>query len=100
MIHRCISTTYQDVVDAAEDYNISEVLEIIMKLEASQVWETQVGMNQSQSQLANLMIQLQDIKKGRDIMGKYSAHDVMRRETIRINANIFEIISCRELQIR
>ena len=42
-------------------------LEIVMKLEASPLGEIGVGMNQIQSQLVNLTIQLQDIKKGRDI---------------------------------
>ena len=37
-----------------------------MKLEASLDGETRVGMNQIQFQLENLMIQLQDIKKGRE----------------------------------
>ena len=40
----------------------SEALEIAMKLEASPVGESVVGMNQIQVQLANLTIQLQDIK--------------------------------------
>ena len=48
----------------------SEALEIVMKLEASLVRETGVGMNQIQSQLANLTIQLQDIKKGREHRGE------------------------------
>ena len=38
-----------------------------MKPEASLVVETGVGMNQIQSQPVNLTIQLQDIKKGKDI---------------------------------
>ena len=42
----------------------SGALEITMKLEASPIIETQVGMNEIQSQLVRLMIQLQDIKKG------------------------------------
>ena len=41
----------------------SEALEIAMKLEASPVGESVVGMNQIQAQLENLTIQLQDIKK-------------------------------------
>ena len=43
-----------------------EDLEIAIKLEASLVGETGVGMNQIQLQLENLMIQLQDINKGRE----------------------------------
>ena len=38
-----------------------------MKLEASLVEETGVGMMQIQSQLSNLTLQLQDIKKGKEI---------------------------------
>ena len=41
----------------------TEALEIAMKLEASLVGETAVGMNQIQAQLVNLTLQLQDIKK-------------------------------------
>ena len=44
----------------------SEALEIAMKLEASPVGETTVGMNQIQAQLANLTLQLQDIKKAKE----------------------------------
>ena len=43
-----------------------EDLEITMKLEALSVGETAVGMNQIQAQLANLMLQLQDIKKTKE----------------------------------
>ena len=45
----------------------TEALEIAMKLEASPVSKTKVGMNQIQSQLENMAIQLQDIKMGKDI---------------------------------
>ena len=41
----------------------SEALDTKMKLEAFPVGETVVGMNQIELQLANLMLQLQDIKK-------------------------------------
>ena len=44
----------------------SEALEIAMKLEASSVGETAVGMNQIQAQLSNLTLQLQDIKKAKE----------------------------------
>ena len=44
----------------------SETLEIEMKLEASPIKETVVSMNQIQAQLANLTIQLEDIKKVKD----------------------------------
>ena len=44
----------------------SKALEIALKLEASLVGETVDGMNQIQAQLANLMLQLQDIKKGKE----------------------------------
>ena len=44
----------------------SEALEIAMKLETSLIGKTGVGMNQIQSQLENLTIQLQYIKKGRE----------------------------------
>ena len=44
-----------------------EDLEITMKLESLPIQETGVGMMQIQSQLDNLMLQLQDIKKGKDI---------------------------------
>ena len=44
-----------------------EDLEITMKLESLPIQETGVGMMQIQSQLDNLMLQLQDINKGKDI---------------------------------
>ena len=53
-------------------YNIVsqiEALEIEMKLESSQIGETGVVMMQIHSLVANLMLQLQDIKKGKDIQG-------------------------------
>ena len=45
---------------------LREALEIGMKMEASPVSETRVGMNQIQLQMVNIMIQLQDIKKERE----------------------------------
>ena len=48
----------------------SEALEIVVKLEALPVGETAVGMNQIQAQLANMMLQLQDIKKAKEYHDK------------------------------
>ena len=44
----------------------SKALETTMKLEASPEGETAVGMNKIQAQLANLTLQLQDIKKTKE----------------------------------
>ena len=44
----------------------SKALEIMMKLGTSTVEETTIGMNQTEAQLANLMLQLQDIKKAKE----------------------------------
>ena len=44
----------------------TEALELAMKLEASPIRDGTVGMVQIQSQLANIMIQLQYIKKGKE----------------------------------
>ena len=44
----------------------SEALETVMRLEASPKGETMVGMNEIQAQLANLTLQLQDIKKAKE----------------------------------
>ena len=44
----------------------SEALEIAMKLEALPIGETAVGMNQIQAQVANMTLQLQYIKKGKE----------------------------------
>ena len=44
----------------------TKALELAMKLEASPIANGAVGMVQIQSQLANLTIQLQDIKKGKE----------------------------------
>ena len=43
-----------------------EALELEMKLEASPISDDTEGMVQIQSQLANMMIQLQDIKKRKE----------------------------------
>ena len=43
----------------------SEALELTMKLESSPIGEIDAGMMQIQSQLLNLTLQLQDIKKGK-----------------------------------
>ena len=45
----------------------AEALEIAMKLEASSITKTSVGMVQIWNQLANITLQLQDIKKGRQV---------------------------------
>ena len=44
----------------------SEALETTMKLEASSIGESMVRMNQIQAQLANLSLQLQDIRKAKE----------------------------------
>ena len=44
-----------------------EALEIEMKLESSLIGETDVGMMQIQSQLDNLTLQLQEIKKSKEV---------------------------------
>ena len=44
----------------------NEALEMVMKLEASPIGETAVGMNQIQAQLENLTLQLQYIKKEKE----------------------------------
>ena len=44
----------------------SKDLEIAMKLEASHVGENAAGMNQIQAQLANLTMQLKEIKNGKE----------------------------------
>ena len=41
-------------------------LEIVVKLEASPIGETAVGMNQIQAQIENLTLQLLDIKKEKE----------------------------------
>jgi len=42
-------------------------MEIDIKMEASPLGETRVGLAQIQNQLANLMLQLADIKKGKEV---------------------------------
>ena len=44
-----------------------EALEIKMKLEASPIGDTGLGMMQIQLQLANLTVQLHDIKRGKEV---------------------------------
>ena len=45
----------------------TEALELAMKLEASPIGDGAAGMIQIQSQLANLIIQLQDIKRRKEV---------------------------------
>ena len=45
----------------------TEVIELAMKLEASPIGDGTTGMIQIQSQLANMTIQLQDIKRGKEV---------------------------------
>jgi len=45
----------------------AKALEIAMKLEASAIGETSIGMAQIHNQLANLTLQLQDMKKGTEV---------------------------------
>ena len=44
-----------------------EALEMAMKLEASPLAETSTGMTNLQNQLANLMLQMHEIRKGKEI---------------------------------
>ena len=44
-----------------------EALEMSMKLEASPLAETSIGMTNLQNQLANLTLQLHEIKKGKEV---------------------------------
>ena len=44
-----------------------EALEMAMKLEASPLAETSIGMTNLQNQLANLTLQLHEIKKGKEV---------------------------------
>ena len=44
-----------------------EALEMAMKLEASHLAETSIGMKNLQNELANLMLQMHEIKKGKEI---------------------------------
>ena len=64
----------------------TKALDIVMKLEASPVGETRVGVDQIQLELENAMIQLQDIKKGKKFTNKCSAPDVAWKDIIKINA--------------
>ena len=75
-----IMFTQQKIVSQTED------MEIEMKLESSPIGEIGAGMMQIQSQLANLTLQLQDIKKGKKSKKKYGVPDVELRDTIRIIA--------------
>ena len=45
----------------------AKALEIAMKLEASPIAEISAGMQQIQSQLANPTLQLQDMRKGKEV---------------------------------
>ena len=45
----------------------TEALELEMKLEASPIGDGAAGLIQIQSQLANLTIQIQEIKRGKEV---------------------------------
>ena len=65
-----------------------------MKLEASPVRENAVRMNQIQTQLENLTLQLQDIKKGKENMGIFGALDAMQMDIPSILSHIFKTTCC------
>ena len=45
----------------------SEALEIAMRLEASSMSESALGMDQLQQQLVNITLELQSLKKGKEV---------------------------------
>lgn len=45
----------------------AKALEISMKLGASPIQDTNLGVHQIQSQLASLYMELQDLKKGKEV---------------------------------
>ena len=45
----------------------SEALEIAMRLEASPMFESTLGMDQLQKQLVNITLELQSLKKGKEV---------------------------------
>ena len=51
----------------------TEALELAMKLEASPIGDGVAGMIQIHSQLANMTIHLQDIKRGKDIRVNFNS---------------------------
>ena len=61
MIHRSTAPSHQTSTNAAE------ALEMEMKLEASPLAETSTGMTNLQNQLANLTLQLHELKKGKEV---------------------------------
>jgi len=58
MVYHCITTTYQVTLDAKKIVTQVEALEIAMKLEASLFGNTHAGVQQIQSQLADLTLKL------------------------------------------
>ena len=67
MVYSCVIATYQATFDTTEDNNTVKSLEIEMKLKASLVTDTHVGVQQIQSQLAAMHLELQDLKKGKEL---------------------------------
>ena len=66
VVHHRACPTYQTTTNAENIVTQSEALEIAMKLKESPIGETAVEMNQIHTQLANIMLQLQDIKKAKE----------------------------------
>ena len=66
MVYHSACPTYLTTINIEKYCKQSEALETAMKLEASLVGETAIGMNKIKAQLANLTLQLQDIKKDKE----------------------------------
>ena len=65
LLHMQVPLTQQRITTQVE------ALEIAMKLEASPIGETGIGMAQIQNQLANLTLQLQDMKKRKEVREEF-----------------------------
>ena len=65
MVHHSTAPSYQTSTNATETPYADEELEMAMKLEASPLAETSAGMTNLHNQLANLTLELHEIKKGK-----------------------------------
>ena len=67
-----------------------EALEMAMKLEASPLAETSTGMTSLQNQLANLMLQMHEIKKGKEIAQELWCIKCKGQGLTKVNCPLFE----------
>ena len=68
MVYCSAAPSHQTATNVAETHYSRWSMEMAMKLEASPLEETTTGMTTLQNQLANLTLQIHELKKGKEVM--------------------------------